>query len=179
MPLSKTSRRFFLFLLAIALLATWVWWANRSKPVEVAVAAVEKGTVEKTVANTRAGTVKACRRAKLSPSAGGQIASLPVSEGEAVKRGQLLLELWNKDLTAQLDLTRQEATSAAATARARCIEADQSRREADRLQKLLGRKLVSEEQLDRAVSSAHFALSILFRDGNCLCLIKQVASGTG
>ena len=157
MPLSKTSRRFFLFLPAIALLATWVWWANRAKPVEVAVAAVEKGTVEKTVANTRAGTVKACRRAKLSPSAGGQIASLPVSEGEAVKRGQLLLELWNKDLTAQLDLTRQEATSAAATARARCIEADQSRREADRLQKLLGRKLVSEEQLDRAVSSADSA----------------------
>ena len=157
MPSSKTSRRFFLFLLAIALLATWIWWANRAKPVEVAVAAVEKGTVEKTVANTRAGTVKACRRAKLSPSAGGQIASLPVSEGEAVKRGQLLLELWNKDLTAQLDLTRQEATSAAATARARCIEADQARREADRLQKLLGRKLVSEEQLDRAVSSADSA----------------------
>ena len=157
MPLSKTSRRLLLFLLAIALLATWIWWANRAKPVEVAVAAVEKGTVEKTVANTRAGTVKACRRAKLSPSAGGQIASLPVSEGEAVKRGQLLLELWNKDLTAQLDLTRQEATSAAATARARCIEADQARREADRLQKLLGRKLVSEEQLDRAVSSADSA----------------------
>ena len=118
MPSSKTSHRIVLFLLSIFLLATWVWWANRAKPVEVAVAAVEKGTVEKTVANTRAGTVKACRRAKLSPSAGGQIASLPVSEGEAVKRGQLLLELWNKDLTAQLDLTRQEATSAAATARA-------------------------------------------------------------
>ncbi len=104
-----------------------------------------------------AGLYRACRRAKLSPSAGGQIASLPVSEGEAVKRGQLLLELWNKDLTAQLDLTRQEAASAAATARARCIEADQARREADRLQKLLGRKLVSEEQLDRAVSSADAA----------------------
>jgi HlyD family secretion protein len=157
MPSSKTSRRFLLFLLSTDLLAIWIWWANRAKPVEVAVAAVEKGTVEKTVANTRAGTVKACRRAKLSPSAGGQIASLPVSEGEAVKRGQLLLELWNKDLTAQLDLTRQEATSAAATARARCIEADQARREADRLQKLLGRKLVSEEQLDRAVSSADSA----------------------
>ena len=74
-----------LFLLAIALLATWVWWANRAKPVEVTVAVVEKGTVEKTVANTRAGTVQACRRAKLSPSAGGQIAALPVTEGQAVE----------------------------------------------------------------------------------------------
>ena len=154
MPLNHTMRRILLVVLVTALLATWVWWATRAKPVTVAVIAVEKGTVEKTVANTRAGTVKACRRAKLSPSAGGQIARLPVREGESVKRGQLLLELWNKDLTAQLALTRQEAASAAATARARCIEADQTRREADRLQKLLARKLVSEEQLDRAVSSA-------------------------
>lgn len=157
MPLNNSTRRLFLFLLLVVMLLMWIWWAGRVKPVEVAVAAVEKGTVEKTVANTRAGTVKACRRAKLSPSAGGQIASLPVSEGQAVKRGQLLLELWNKDLTAQLDLTRQEAASATATARARCIEADQARREADRLQKLLGRKLISEEQLDRAVSSADAA----------------------
>ncbi len=154
---SKTSRRLFVILLLSGLLAAWAWWAGRAKPIEVLVSAVEKGTVEKTVANTRAGTVKACRRAKLSPSAGGQIARLPVSEGETVKQGQLLLELWNKDLTAQLALTRQEAASATATARARCIEADQARREAGRLQKLLGRKLVSEEQLDRAVSSADAA----------------------
>ena len=117
MSLSNTTRRISLVVLAFALLAAWVWWSTRSKPVEVAVSAVERGTVEKTVANTRAGTVKACRRAKLSPSAGGQIALLPVREGESVKRGQLLLELWNKDLTAQLALTKQEATSAAATVR--------------------------------------------------------------
>lgn len=155
MPLSNAKRRITIFLLLISLFGSWVWWSSRAKPVEVAVTAVERGTVEKTVANTRAGTVKACRRAKLSPSAGGQIAKLPVQEGDLVKRGQLLLELWNKDLTAQLDLTRQEAASAAASARARCIEADQSRREARRLQKLLGRELVSEEQVDRAVSSAN------------------------
>jgi len=154
MPLNSTTRRTLLIILAFALLASWAWWATRARPIMVTVKAAEKGTVEKTVANTRAGTVKACRRAKLSPSTGGQIAVLPVREGESVKRGQLLLELWNKDLTAQLSLTRQEAASATATARARCIEADQARREADRLQKLLARKLVSEELLDRAVSSA-------------------------
>ena len=155
MPLSTTTRRASITLLLLALLAAWGWWATRTKPVAVAVTAVEKGTVEKTVANTRAGTVKACRRAKLSPSAGGQIASLPVQEGDFVKQGQLLLELWNKDLTAQLALTRQEAASAAATARAKCIEADQARREAGRQQKLLSRKLVSEEQVDQAASAAN------------------------
>jgi len=137
--------------------AAWVFWMGRTAPVEVAVAAVERGTVEKTVANTRAGTVKACRRAKLSPSAGGQIARLPVHEGDRVKRGTLLLELWNRDLAAQLALTEQEATSASATARARCIEAEQARREATRQRRLLGRKLVSEEQVDQAVSTADSA----------------------
>lgn len=154
MPLGKITRRVLWILLPLIVLAGGAWWVSRSKPISVAVAAVEKGIVEKTVANTRAGTVEACRRAKLSPSAGGQIARLPVREGDKVKQGQLLLELWNKDLTAQLTLSRQEAASAAATARARCIEANQARREAVRQQKLLGRQLVSEEQVDQAMSAA-------------------------
>ena len=64
-----------------------------------------------------------------------------------------MLELWNKDLTAQLALTKQEAASAAATARARCIEAEQSRREAQRQQKLLGRSLISEDQVDHMLET--------------------------
>ena len=87
MPAHPTTRRIVILLLIIAVLAGWGWWATRSKPIPIAVTAVEKGTVEKTVANTRAGTVKACRRAKLSPSTGGQIANLPVQEGDAVKQG--------------------------------------------------------------------------------------------
>lgn len=154
MTSSKTLRRVLAAVVLVTAATGWFLWASRAKPVEVRVAAVERGTVEKTVANTRAGTVDACRRARLSPSAGGQISALPVREGESVERGQLLLELWNKDLTAQLALTRQEAASAAASARARCIEAQQAQREADRLQKLLARRLVSEEQLDQATSAA-------------------------
>ena len=140
--------RYWLVPLTVVAIGAWIAWSARAKPIAVTLAAVERGMVEKTVANTRAGTVTACRRAKLSPSAGGQIAQLPVSEGDKVKHGQLLLELWNKDLEAQLELTQQEAASAEATARARCIESEQAHREADRQSKLLARKLVSEEQVD-------------------------------
>lgn len=154
MSSSKTARRFLVAAVLVIAVAAWFAWASRAKPIEVRITVVEKGTVEKTVVNTRAGTVEACRRARLSPSAGGQIARLRVREGARVERGQLLLELWNKDLTAQLALTRQEATSAKATARARCIEARQAGRESDRLQKLLARNLVSEEQIDQAASAA-------------------------
>ena len=156
MPFKLSGGRIFLLLLVVALIV-WAWWANRPKPISVAVTEATTGIVEKTVANTRAGTVKACRRAKLSPSAGGQIAQLPIEEGDAVKRGELLLELWNKDLTAELSLVKQEAASAAATARARCIEAEQAEREAGRQQRLLSRKLVSEEQVDQAVSASDSA----------------------
>ncbi|MFM1890985.1 MAG: hypothetical protein RLZ44_62 [Pseudomonadota bacterium] len=154
MPAKRRPLPYFIGALLLAGLAAWGWWTTRPAPVEVTVTQVERGTVEETVANTRAGTVKACRRAKLSPSAGGQIALLPIREGDQVKQGQLLLELWNKDLTAELALTRQEAASSAATARAKCIEAEQARREADRQSQLLRRKLVSEEVVDQAESAA-------------------------
>ncbi len=153
----KTFRRALVLLVIIALAGAWLWWANRPQPIEVSVAQVERGRVERTVANTRAGTVKACRRAGLSPSTGGQIAHLPVREGDKVKQGQLLLELWNDDLRAQLDLAREEAASADANAKARCIEADQAEREARRLRTLLGRKLVAEDKVDQANAKARAA----------------------
>ena len=43
-------------------------------PVVVQVREVAPGVVESTVANTRAGTVEACRRARMAPIVGGQVA---------------------------------------------------------------------------------------------------------
>ncbi|HHI76631.1 MAG TPA: efflux RND transporter periplasmic adaptor subunit [Gammaproteobacteria bacterium] len=153
----KHPLRLLTLLLVLAALGTWLWWRAQPQPIAVSVATVERGRVERTVANTRAGTVEACRRAGLSPSLGGQIARLPVQEGQKVKQGQLLLELWNDDLRAQLDLARQEAEAARATARARCIEAGQAEREARRLRTLRQRKLISEEKADQADAKARAA----------------------
>ena len=129
-------------------------WQGRSKPVEVIVSAAGIGTVQDTVANTRAGTIKACRRAGISPSIGGQIVTLPVTEGDPVEAGQLLMELWNDDLRAQLELAQSEARSSAASARQTCIKAEVAGREAQRQQQLLQKKLTSEEALDRADGEA-------------------------
>lgn len=153
----KTLRRLIFLGVVLGLVAAWLWWTNRPQPIEVSIATVERGLVERTVANTRAGTVKACRRAGLSPSTGGQIAHLPVKEGDKVKQGQLLLELWNEDLKANLGLVRQQAEAAQATAQARCIEAAQAERESRRLHKLLDRKLIAEDQADQADAKARSA----------------------
>ncbi len=130
------------------------WWEHRPKPLPVPVSAVRQGTVERIVANTRGGTVRACRRARLAPSLGGQIAKLTVRKGDRVGAGALLLELWNQDLQAQVRLAEREAEAALAKARARCLNAKNAAREAERQIKLKEKGLASEEALDRAVTAA-------------------------
>ena len=78
-------------MLVVAVLSYVVWFTTRPKPIEVELATITRGTVESTVVNTRAGTIKACRRAKLAPASGGQIVKLRVKEGERVKQGQVLM----------------------------------------------------------------------------------------
>ena len=154
MSKSRTWFKFLLFVLIAAALAYAGWHVTRPKPPEVELATIENGVVEATVVNTRAGTVKACRRAKLAPAAGGQIVKLWVKEGERVKAGQALLELWNRDLTAQRELaTRQFATSEERRREA-CILADNARREADRTQQLAAQGFVSAQSRDNARAEA-------------------------
>ena len=54
------------WLVIIALIAILYWWLNQEKPIHVDITYAEIGRVESTVANTRAGTVTACMRAKMS-----------------------------------------------------------------------------------------------------------------
>jgi len=131
-----------------------IWFYTRPEPIEVVVKPAERGTVERVVANTRAGTLKACRRASLSPSVGGQIAVLNIREGDEVKAGQLLLELWNKDMVAAVALAESEVQAAEARAQAACLQAEVAQREADRQVKLRKTGAASEERTDRAVTEA-------------------------
>ena len=150
----KLARRIALAAL-IALAAGYgLWQAMRVKPVAVLVATAEAGRVENTVANTRAGSVTACRRAKLAPPAGGRIARLPVKEGLRVETGALLLELWNDDLVARERVAREQL----ATARARVTEACQlaaiAASEAKRSRELREKGFTSEQLAERAASEA-------------------------
>ncbi|MFH2135734.1 MAG: biotin/lipoyl-binding protein, partial [Pseudomonadota bacterium] len=93
---SQSSRRnkIVISVIAVVVIAVVAILFPKSKPIPVVLQKVERGIVEASVSNTRAGTVNACRRAKMSPSAGGQIAKLLVKKGQRVKQGQILLELW-------------------------------------------------------------------------------------
>lgn len=154
MPESKILFRFVLFTLIVALLSYAVWFATRPKPIEVELATIIRGTVESTVVNTRAGTVKACRRAKLAPATGGQIIKLEVKEGERVKQGQMLLEIWNSELTAKLELAQQQMLTAEKRRREACIVADNAHRQSRRMRQLVAKNFVSQERSDDADAKA-------------------------
>ncbi len=152
--MGRRAKQLLLLILLAVSTGFALWYANRPKPIDIVVEAAQKGLVEETVANTRAGTVKACRRAKLSPGIGGQIAVLEITEGDLVKQGTLLLSLWNKDLMAEIALNEAEAKAASASARAACLQAEVSQREANRLSRLKGSGAVSEDQVDKVVTEA-------------------------
>jgi HlyD family secretion protein len=137
---------------AAGVVAYSVW--SRGKPVRVTVVEIDRGNVVSTVSNTRAGTVDACRRAGMSPSLGGQIAELPVTEGDAVEKDQVMLALWNEDLRAELELAKRDATASRARKDEVCTRADVARQEAKRLTSLLEKGLAAEEATARAVGEA-------------------------
>jgi len=139
-------------LIAIGVALGWYW--SQPEPVTVRVAPVARGAVESTVANTRAGSVKACRRTHLSLAIGGTIDKLPVKRGEQVVQGQLLLALWNRDLAAQLLAARRELDATHARTEQACVVAQVARREAERLVRLRKKNLAAEEDTERAVGNA-------------------------
>lgn len=149
-----TQRNIVLAVLVVAVLAAAAIWIARPKPLKVPVAPVARGPVAATVANTRAGTVDACNRARLSPPLGGQIAHLPVKKGDAVKTGDVLLELWNEDLRAQLALQQRDRVAAQARTRQACVTADVAAKEARRAMSMREQKLISEEQADKSAGEA-------------------------
>lgn len=149
-PLKRTL----IIVIAAIALASVAWYATRSKPLFVVLKKVDRGNVEASVSNTRAGTVKPCRRAKLAPPAGGQISKMLVKKGERVVGGQILLELWDQDMHAQERLSRDQLKTSEMRVREVCTMAEAAQREAERSKELRDKGFISPQQLDRALTDA-------------------------
>jgi HlyD family secretion protein len=152
-------KRLIAIAIVIAVIGAGTWWYLRPQPVRVAVVTVELGPVAATIANTRAGTVDACRRAGIAPAMGGQIAQLAVQDGDFVEAGTILLELWNDDIRAELVYAEREAQAARSRQREACVLAEVAEREANRLMRLREQGLASEEAADRALGNAQSSVA--------------------
>ena len=147
-------RRIAIIVTVAALLGLGLYWFSRPKPLAVGVQEVAAGKVEATLANTRAGTVEACQRTKLSTIIGGRIEYLGVKEGDKVKKGQLLLKLWNDDQQANAALAQAQITLSAKRGDEACIAALNAEKEAKRQSELRARGFVSTSREEAARTEA-------------------------
>lgn len=147
-------RRIAIIVAALAVLGLGLFWVTRPKPLPVVLKEVSEGKVEATLANTRAGTVEACLRTKLSTIIGGRIEYLGVKEGDKVKKGQLLLKLWNDDQQANAALAQAQITLSAKRVDEACIAARNAEKEAVRQSELRARGFVSTSKEEAARTDA-------------------------
>ncbi|OWJ95422.1 efflux transporter periplasmic adaptor subunit [Pseudomonas sp. A46] len=142
-----------IFICLAALLGFWV----RPEPVPVELVAVERGEVETLVANTRAGTVKACRRAHLSFKSGGQVSELLIHAGQRVQAGDVLMRLRQDDLEARVAEARARLDAQHNLREQSCRQASQDRLDQGRLERLAERKLASQDQLEQSATRARLS----------------------
>ena len=152
--MSPLIRRSLIALVIIAALGTLFGWMTRPKPVAVQVKEIDRGKVEASIANTRAGTVEACQRTKLSTIIGGRIEILAVKEGDRVKKGQLLMKLWNDDQQAQSTLALSQVATARQRVAEACAQAANAEREATRQTALREKGFVSSSREESARTDA-------------------------
>jgi HlyD family secretion protein len=154
MNTSFLLRRVLPALILVALAAGGFFWTTRAKPVVVMLKTVDRGNVESTVVNTRAGTVDACQRTKLSTILGGRIEVLAVKQGDYVKKGQLLMKLWNDDQKAQQRLAEAALGSVRQHLNEICTTASRAARDATRQGNLRAKGFISEAGEDTARTEA-------------------------
>ncbi|MBF7728961.1 efflux RND transporter periplasmic adaptor subunit [Pseudomonas sp. N040] len=150
-------RKILIGLLIVACLAALGWWWKRPQPLTVTLVEVGSGPVESLVANSRAGTLKACRRSHLSFKLGGQVSELLIREGQRVAQGQVLMRLRQDDQQARVTEAAANLAASHNAREQRCSQAQLDQRDLDRVQHLAERKLVAEDQLDQAQTRARLA----------------------
>ncbi|OZG69983.1 efflux transporter periplasmic adaptor subunit [Hahella sp. CCB-MM4] len=147
-------RKVIVVLVVILTAAGLYAWKGMADPIMVSLHTVDQGPVEDTVANTRAGTVRACQRSKLSMQTGGTVEALMVKAGDRVEKGQLLLQLRDQEYQAALDQAKANLQVVLQKRAEICYGADRDLREQSRQERLAAKKLTSEESLDSAKTRA-------------------------
>ncbi len=142
-----TRNKKIIAVIIVLLVAFSFFYEGNEEAIKVIATQPDIRNVEQTVSNTRAGTIDACRRSKMSPAMGGQIATLAVNEGDMVEKDQILLELWNKETKARVKAAERSSEQA-------CIISAKAQRDADRANELFSKGLTSEEAKEAAVTNA-------------------------
>lgn len=155
MPAAKTIRRVFLLLVALALLGGWLLWRQLQGPELPGYRLDARPLVQRVVAS---GEVNSQSLAQVGSEITGVVFARHVREGDAVRAGDLLLELRDDEQRARrleaeaslqqlIDSTRPQAQ---ATLREAQNNLEQASRELQRRETLFERKILASEPLEQA-----------------------------
>lgn len=146
--MNKWLKRFLILAIVVGVFVALKLTFWKPKMVAVEVVEVDTGRVEQTVTNSRAGTVRARHRAKLSPEFGGQVVELPFREGDGVQRGDIVLRLEDSLQRARLELAQRELEALRSERQRACLEAERAAREFERHRRLATEEIVAADVLD-------------------------------
>jgi HlyD family secretion protein len=159
-PKKKKSRRtLYIVLGALVLVAVLGAVAAKSRQKEAPIPVTTEKAVVKTITQlvTATGKVQPEVEVKISPEVAGEIIDLPIKEGGAVKKGDVLVRIKPDTYQAQVD--QQEANLVAAKATA--VQGKSQLRKAEddfkRSDDLFNKKLVSDSDYDAAKSNLEVA----------------------
>ncbi len=155
MPAAKTIRHALLLLIPVLLLAGWMIWRQLQGPELPGYRLETRPLVQRVVAS---GEVDSQSLAQVGSEITGVIAVRHVREGDAVKAGDLLLELRDDEQRARLreaeaalrQLIDSSRPQAQATLREAQNNLEQADRELQRRETLFERKLLASEALEQA-----------------------------
>lgn len=143
-------------LLAIVIMVA-IGYSYKPETISVTVITADSGLVEQVINNSRAGSVKACKRSKLSMSMGGRVKELLVEQGDKVKQGQTLLTLWNDDQLAVLKQNQALLEAAELGQQEICLQSNYAANEAKRQTELDKQHLASQHNVEQALTTKESA----------------------
>ncbi len=137
---------------SIGLIVLWIIvsiiLSKREKPIPVTTEKAVRKTILQTVSAT--GKVQPETEVKISPEVAGEIIDLPVEDGKAVKKGDLLLKIKPDSYKALLEQQEAAISSARATNLQQKASMTKAEQDLKRSQDLFNKKMISESEFTTA-----------------------------
>ncbi|MEP6808786.1 MAG: efflux RND transporter periplasmic adaptor subunit [Chthoniobacterales bacterium] len=157
----RSRRRRYIILGAVGLLVLWIVISiirgKQEKPIPVTTEKAARRTIIQTVSAT--GKVQPEVEVKISPEVAGEITELPVTDGMAVKKGDLLLKIKPDSYKALLDGQQAAISSAQATNLQMKAAASKAEMDLKRSKDLFAKKMISESDFTAAQTAFAVATS--------------------
>lgn len=151
-PKKKSRRKLWLILSVVALVVVAVAAAVANKKKDKATVVTTDKAVIKTITQTvnATGKVQPETEVKIAPEVSGEVIALPLREGAAVKKGDLLVSIKPDNYKYQLDQREAALAAARATAIQSKAQLLKSEEDSKRSQDLFAKQLISDSEMTAA-----------------------------